>query len=184
LLEYFTQGRAGPGLVGGEAVHAPVGLVADHQAVVRIEYAHALGQARDRHLEALALCAQLLVALLQGRALAFQCERILLPAAEVADRVDLDGPGFDLEPLARHFDRNPGAGAGRQDGCPSGHGLVEALPAWSFDEVAEHALAFETGRRASKQSGQLRIDFENGAVPRHRESFDIPGDVEGASGDV
>jgi hypothetical protein len=151
FLQDFMQGRAGLGLVSTKPVHAQVGLVASDQPLVGIEHTHALPQARQRHLEALALGEQLLVALLQGLALAFSLERLATLRAEVADRIDLNGVTCDVEPLAHDLDRDSGAGLRNQDGRPPRYCFAQVFSAWARKKVAENTFALKAGRRTLQQ---------------------------------
>src|SRR4026208_942423 len=91
VLENLSNSCAGLHLLRSETVHLGVTSIANDELLLRIEHGKALQHVVQRSVELLVLCPQILLALLQGSALALALLRRLPAAPPGADWAHLRG---------------------------------------------------------------------------------------------
>ena len=166
-------------MLGREAVHGPVGLVADHQPLVGIEHAHALRQAGEGHLEAQALPADLLVALLQHPILPLTLLGGLASLAQVADGIGLHAGEAVAERLTGDLDGNGAAGCGLQLGFPALSGAGGVPFGLVLEQLEEYASAQQPAPGPAAELRDQLVGLDDGAVAGNHQRLVVSTDVEG-----
>jgi hypothetical protein len=157
--------------LGRQPIHVGVALVADDDPPLGVDHAQPVRHVGERHREAPVLDAQLDFALLQSFVPAPQLVLDAAPIGEIANSVDLVGPGAATQGSAHDLDLDHETGRRLEEAFGSLARRVH-FPAGHDHEIADEALSQKLVRCVEGQLQNALIDVDDDAVLGNDETLE------------